>query len=255
MSQWREEILGDGQVREWPIRALSTFSFNDHVATLTQADEIGDRISRFGCCECSERNDVVHGNARPYDFKAPLTRSLVTINSARSGIIPCLSSISGDTSNIILSLGAGLVRGLKFSVAFFAAKASAGYRSILACDPWFELKTTSTLSAFMLLTFNSIRRYMAVSEGIRRLATGAPFVTELVVVWHMPNRHMPLPPTALAAKSSCFFPVRLNTEPNTADFAFLFNHMLFVSQTTGIAKNNIDMFIDRPAPPKQEAML
>lgn len=216
---------------------LSRLALNNHVAALAKADQVRQFIGICRRVEVSKRFDVVDRYARTNVDCAPLACAAVPFNRFSSSDQPTLPAIGGYPANVIWSVGARLLFGFEKRVAGLAAKTKAGLRFVLASEPWLQFKASSALRTIVPLALNEVNCFGQFGrEGIGRSETGAPTVSNLVAVRHWSNRHMPLAAALLAAKARLVGAVWLHFEGLAANLTRLFDHVLFVARTTGIAK-------------------
>lgn len=226
---------------------LSDFSLNNHMAALTKANEVRKFVRLFGGLEMAKRHNVMNRYFGPHYFLATLTNPTVSCDGIGSCCEPALASIRRNSTNVIGRIFSRLLFSLKSCVAHLAAKAPARFALVLARKPWLNFKDFFTLRASVRFSGNGVNFNASLPrEGIGWAQAHAPFVSNLVIVWHRTNRHMPFSAAALATKPRGVRPVRSDKKWRCADFANFFNHMLFISGTTGIAteaQRQGDLFI------------
>lgn len=253
----REVVIGDCRLCATPLDA--------HVAGLTEAHEVIQRVGLSRCGKRSERADVVYRDGYADHFSALTAGPTVACDSRSACLKPSFSAVGSDAANPISGGGPGFVLRLEYRMAGFGAKAAARLGLVLPHQPRLYLELGSAVGAFMALASNKVHlASLFGGESIGWAKAFSPLVSVLVFVRHGAVSHVPNTGAPLTTKAGCFQPVRLNTKGARADFASHFNHLLDIVRSTDIAiacerirkaYAQPDFFVPRAPEPKQEALL
>lgn len=232
--------------------AFVSFAFDNHVAALAEANEIGLYVSRLGAIKVPIRNDVVNRNSVTNKLGAPLAFPAIAFDGSRARFAPALAAIGCYATNIIRSIFAGLLFPFVISMAWVAAKSPARFAGGAPQNPRKNAKQFPALSAIERNLLGLIRRNVTLLKSIRRSQAFAPFVSDLMAVWHFAIGHVPNTPATLTTKPRSLGSIRANLERLGAYFAFQFRHFHTIAGTTGVAMRQGDLLIAAPPPAKPE---
>lgn len=176
---------------------------------------------------------------------ASLARSFVSFDGEHSCFKPSFAAIGCYSTNPLFRVWARFSFSLKQRMARLRAEPIARFCFVLPNNPRDYFKTVSAMSAFKTLSFYGIHLLcLFAGKCVSWPKTFSPFVSNLVVVWHRPIKHMPLTSALLAAKTGFICSVRFHLKRGTANLACFSNHTNILprfmgSGTTGVACANM----------------
>lgn len=176
---------------------------------------------------------------------ASLARPFISFDGEHSCFKPSFAAIGCYSTNPLFRVWARFSFSLKQRMARLRAEPIARFCFVLPNNPRDYFKTVSAMSAFKTLSFYGIH-FLCLFAGkcVSWPKTFSPFVSNLVVVWHRPIKHMPLTSALLAAKTGFIGSVRFHLKRGAANLACFSNHTNILprfmgSGTTGVACANM----------------